>query len=139
MSPKRKTTQKQKSVVVEVAIKEPEPRQPKDLDWRGTSKDDLQAFPLEARKTAGKELRKVQFGENPSDFKSINSWGSGVIEIRLDDEDNTYRVVYVAKFEEAIYVLHSFVKKTQNTSRKDVETIKERYKAVVHERSKKND
>jgi len=114
-------------------------RKPKDIDWRGSSRDDLLAFPVEARAIAGRELRKVQFGEEPTDFKPVNDWGAGVTEIRLDKEKNTYRVVYVARFEEFIYVLHSFVKKTQRTSREDVKIIKDRYREVVNERRKKRD
>ncbi|MFS2222944.1 type II toxin-antitoxin system RelE/ParE family toxin [Pantoea sp. B65] len=111
-----------------------EPLKAKTIDWRGSSLEDLKAFPEETRAIAGKELRKVQFGEDPSDFKPVNDWGPGVIEIRIDGEGNTYRVVYVAKFSECIYILHSFVKKTRSTSRKEVNIIKDRYREVVNER-----
>ncbi|OWF91081.1 hypothetical protein B4916_11765 [Yersinia intermedia] len=67
----------------------------------------------------------------------MNDWGSGIIEIRLDDNSKAYRVVYIAKFEEKIYVLHSFQKKSQRTSQKDVNIIKVRYKEVIHERRTK--
>lgn len=109
----------------------------KDINWRGTSLDDLKAFPEDARQDAGFELHKVQNGQTPTDYKPIKQWGAGVIEIRLTGEDGEYRVVYVAKFEEAVYVLHAFNKKTQQTSPKDVNIIKERYKAVVNERRSK--
>lgn len=114
-------------------------KKPKDIDWRGSSRDDLLTFPAEARATAGRELRKVQFGEEPADFKPVHDWGAGVTEIRLDQEKNAYRVVYIARFEEFIYVLHSFVKKTQRTRREDVKIIKDRYREVVNERRKKRD
>lgn len=52
---------------------------PKKIDWRGSSLKDLQAFPEDSRAIAGHELRKVQFGQEPADWKSINDWGSGVI------------------------------------------------------------
>lgn len=110
---------------------------PKKIDWRGSSLKDLQAFPEDTRAIAGHELRKVQFGQEPADWKSINDWGSGVIEIRLDGVAGAFRVVYIAKFEEAIYVLHSFQKKSQKTSKEDVKVIKTRYQDVVNERSKK--
>ena len=108
----------------------------KDLDWRGTSLDDIKKFPTEVKKDVGFELHKIQNGHNPIHFKAVNRWGSGVIEIKIKGDDGEYRVVYVAKFAEAVYVLHAFQKKTQQTSPKDVSTIVERYKAVVEERSK---
>ncbi|WP_426617157.1 type II toxin-antitoxin system RelE/ParE family toxin [Raoultella sp. R2A007] len=72
----------------------------------------------------------------PTDYKPVSTWGIGVIEIRLTGEDGEYRVVYVAKFDEAIYVLHAFDKKTQQTSPRDVNIFKARYKAVLAERRK---
>ena len=61
-------------------------------------------------------------------------WGPGVNEIRIDSPDGWFRVMYVAKFEEAIYVLHSFQKSTRKTARNDVEIARTRYRAVVSER-----
>ncbi|WP_422399010.1 type II toxin-antitoxin system RelE/ParE family toxin [Yersinia intermedia] len=83
----------------------------KIIDWRGSSLEDLKAFPESACAVAGKQLRNIQHGIEPNDFKPINDWGAGVIEIRLDDNSKAYRVVYIAKFEDKIYVLHSFQKK----------------------------
>ncbi|CNH35186.1 type II toxin-antitoxin system RelE/ParE family toxin [Yersinia intermedia] len=111
----------------------------KIIDWRGSSLEDLKAFPESACAVAGKQLRNIQHGIEPNDFKPINDWGAGVIEIRLDDNSKAYRVVYIAKFEDKIYVLHSFQKKSQRTSQKDVNIIKVRYKEVIHERRTKND
>ncbi|MBN7121842.1 hypothetical protein BSU01_08970 [Erwinia billingiae] len=106
----------------------------KAIDWRGSSYNDLLAFPEDAKRVAGFELGRVQHGEDPRDFKRINDWGAGVIEIRLEDNVNQYRVVSFEKFAEAVYVLHSFLKKTQKTSPSDVAIIKARYRAVVAER-----
>ena len=103
----------------------------KQIEWMGSSLDDLIAFPVDVRREAGFELDKVQNGKEASDWKSINDWGSGVIEIRLRGDDGEYRVVYVAKFEDAVCVLHSFQKKTQKTSSRDVSIITSRYKAAV--------
>lgn len=108
----------------------------KRIEWIGNSKEQLLEFPSEVIKSAGFELGKVQNGDDPTDFKPISDWGSGVIEIRLEEETNAYRVIYVAKFEEAVYVLHSFQKKSQQTSQPDVAIIKARYKGVVAERRK---
>ncbi|MFU0871878.1 type II toxin-antitoxin system RelE/ParE family toxin [Kluyvera sichuanensis] len=106
----------------------------KQIEWMGTSLDDLIAFPVDVRREAGFELDKVQNGKEPSDWKSINDWGSGVIEIRLHGEDGEYRVVYVAKFDDAVCVLHGFQKKTQKTSPRDVFIITSRYKEAVAQR-----
>ena len=109
----------------------------KKILWRGDSKERLLEFPVETKKNAGFELGKVQNGEDPTDYKRIPDWGAGVIEIRLEEDNNEYRVVYVAKFEEAIYVLHSFQKKSQQTSKQDVAIIKARYRDIIAERRRK--
>ncbi|KQN56642.1 hypothetical protein GKQ23_15260 [Erwinia sp. E602] len=109
---------------------------PKTIDWRGSSLDDLKQLPLTLRALAGRELRKVQFGEDPADFKVIADWGAGVVEIRLNDEHHSGRVVYVAKFAERLYVLHSFIKKSQKTRNEDVVIIKTRYREVIAERTR---
>ena len=106
----------------------------KPIDWRGSSRDDLREFPEVARRVAGYELRKLQRGETPDDWRPFPEVGSGVNEIRIDSSDGWFRVMYVAKFEEALYVLHSFQKKTRKTSRNDFEVAKARYRAVIAER-----
>lgn len=102
----------------------------KDIIWLGSSKEDLLAFPREARHDAGYQLGLVQFGLEPNDWKPFNGVGSGTKEIRVRDKDGIYRVLYVAKFEEAIYVLHSFQKKTESTAQADKEIAKARYRAI---------
>lgn len=82
----------------------------------GSAYDDLLAFPRDARKEAGFQLGKVQAGLEPTDWKPFEDVGAGTKEIRIRDASGIYRVMYVTKFEEAIYVLHSFQKKTQLTS-----------------------
>jgi len=112
--------------------------QPKPLFWCGSAKTDLIAFPSLPRARAGKELRKVQFGLMPADFKWVSKWGAGVIEIRIQEEESIFRVVCVVYFPEGIYILHSFQKKTQKTRRHDVEIIQARYRDVTrHRRSEK--
>jgi len=76
----------------------------------GSSLDDLRHFPAGARREAGFELSNVQAGLQPSDWKPMNTIGAGAVEIRIKDKDGIYRVIYVARFEEAIYVLHAFQK-----------------------------
>jgi phage-related protein len=77
----------------------------------GTAREDLAAFPESARRRAGYELFTVQVGREPADFKPVPSVGPGAYEIRVRDEAGTFRVIYAAKFEHAVYVLHAFQKK----------------------------
>jgi len=105
----------------------------KGILWVGSSLDDLRRFPKEAQRKAGYQLRLVQQGKEPDDFKPMASVGPGVYEIRVQLGD-AYRVFYVAKFEEAVYVLHAFQKKTQKTARHDIEIGRQRYGAVESRR-----
>ena len=110
--------------------------QPKQLLWLGDSLVELKAFSDEARRSAGHQLGLIQWGLDPLDWKSMENFGAGVKEIRIRVE-STYRVLYVAKFIEAVYVLHAFVKKTPKTSKKDIDLSIARYKALTKERSSK--
>jgi phage-related protein len=93
----------------------------------GDSLKSLRDFPEDARHDAGYQLDKVQRGEQPDDFKPRPAIGKGVEEIRVTDDSGAYRVIYVARRAEAVYVLHAFQKKTQATSRRDIETAKRRF------------
>jgi phage-related protein len=106
----------------------------KKLEFLGSSLKDLKGFPDAARQDAGYQLGKVQKGEEPDDWKHFPAIGSGVNEIRIEEDKNIFRVMYVAKFEDIVYVLHAFQKKTQKTSKKDIETAKERYKVIAGRR-----
>ena len=70
----------------------------------------------------------LQVGRDPSDWKPLASVGPGACEIRARDEAGAFRVVYVAKFADAVYVLHAFQKKTQRTSRPDLDLAARRYR-----------
>lgn len=109
----------------------------KQIRWVGSAYDDLSAFPRDARKEAGFELGKVQAGLEPADWKPFEAVGAGTREIRLRDPSGIYRVMYVAQFEEGIYVLHCFRKKTQMTSKRDKAIAATRYRAVVSARREK--
>ena len=110
--------------------------QPKPLIWLGNSLDAVKSFSAEARKEAGHELSQVQAGREPSDWKSMETVGAGVKEIRIRVE-TAYRVLYVAKFDEAVYVLHGFEKKTQKTPKAEIDLANERYRKLMNERKKK--
>jgi phage-related protein len=76
-------------------------------------------------------LDKVQGGEDADDWKPMPAVGNGVHEIRVRDESGAYRLMYVAKFPEAVYVLHAFQKKTRKTALADLELAKDRYREVL--------
>jgi phage-related protein len=95
----------------------------------------LSSFPKNARQNAGRQLLKVQKGNLPDDFKPMPDVGKGVEEIRVWAESGTFRVMYVAKFADAVYVLHAFQKKTQATSNRDKEIAKLRFKQLIRGRS----
>lgn len=101
----------------------------KPLRFVGSSLDDLRRFPAEARREAGFELYAIQRGLEPSDWKPMKAIGSGVREIRIRVLGE-WRILYVAKFADAVYVLHAFQKKTQKTPRKDIEMARQRFKQV---------
>jgi phage-related protein len=97
----------------------------KPLRWLGSSLEDVRAFAEDARQQAGYELFQIQNGLAPSDWKPMASVGAGVVEIRID-VGTACRVFYVAKFPEAIYVLHGFEKRTPQTPRADIDLAKKR-------------
>jgi len=109
----------------------------KQIRWVGSAYHDLLAFPKDARKNAGFQLGKVQVGLEPADWSPFDDVGAGTREIRIREASGIYRVMFVAKFEEAIYVLHCFQKKTQVTSKQDKAVAVARYRAVVNARKEK--
>jgi len=97
-----------------------------------SSQKDLRAMPAEVRNALGIELMTVQYGGEPNDFKPMPTVGAGVYEIRYRDVQNgAFRVVYVAKFSDAIYVLHAFQKKTQKTPKADIDLAASRYRKLI--------
>jgi phage-related protein len=109
----------------------------RQIRWVGSAYDDLLAFPKDARKEAGFQLGKVQRGLEPADWKPFDEVGAGTREIRIREASGIYRVMYVAKFEEAIYVLHCFQKRTPVTSKHDKAVAAARFRAVVNVRKEK--
>lgn len=105
----------------------------KRVEWLGDSRERIREFPDDARGHVGFELWEVQRGKAPSDWKPMPSIGLGVNEIRIRTE-NAYRLIYVARFPEAVYVLHAFEKKSRKTSRSDVALARSRFKTLVRER-----
>ena len=105
----------------------------KPIEWLGDSRDRLRRFPQAARREIGYQLSLIQAGRSAVDWKPIPLVGAGVIEIRVRAEGE-YRVFYVAKFEDAVYVLHVFAKRTRKASSLDVELGKKRYRELLERR-----
>ncbi len=106
----------------------------KRISFLGNSLECLREFPQDARQDAGYALDQVQRGRQPSDFKPMASVGKGVEELRVWDDAGTYRVIYLARLKEAVYVLHAFQKKTRATSKQDIEITKSRYTELMRGR-----
>ncbi len=107
----------------------------KKLVFMGTAYTDLTKFPAAAIRATGQALNKVQHGGNPDDFKAMPIIGSGAHEIRLH-MGGQWRTIYVAKFENAVYVLHCFQKKTQKTAKRDIVLAQRRYTEMLDEVTK---
>ena len=80
----------------------------KKIKFMGRSLESIKNFPADARQESGHQLDKVQRGYDPSDWKPMQSIGANVREIRIRISEGINRVIYVAKFEKAVYVLHAF-------------------------------
>ena len=101
------------------------------LQFLGDSRNRLREFGVNAKQDAGFQLDKVQRGERPDDYKPMPSIGKGVEEIRIWDESGTYRIIYTARLADVIYVLHAFQKKTQATSKRDIDLAKVRFDELM--------
>ena len=102
----------------------------KPIIWIGSALDDLRAFPEDARRVAVFELRRVQQGLQPTDWKPMAALGAGVEEIRVHTGQE-HRVFYVARFEEGLYVLHAFEKRSRKTPDREIEVARTRLSDVL--------
>jgi phage-related protein len=98
------------------------------IQWLGSSRTDVRAFPEDARIGAGWQLELVQRGLDPDDWKPMPTIGSGVREIRIREASGAFRILYLATLEDRVLVLHAFQKKTQATPKKDIELAIQRLK-----------
>ena len=108
----------------------------KPLAWLGSSLDDVRAFPAEARRAAGYQLGRVQQGLMPDDWKPMTTVGAGVYEIRIHT-GLEHRVFYVAKYEDAVYVIHAFEKRTPQTRETDIALARKRLADFLRVRGQK--
>ncbi|MEM1118068.1 MAG: type II toxin-antitoxin system RelE/ParE family toxin [Bacteroidota bacterium] len=106
----------------------------KPVEWARPALHAARALPSGARRELGFQLDRVQRGLNPNDFKPIKAVGAGVYEIRVRDEGRAFRSFYVARFDQAVYVLHVFEKKTRKTLQADLDLGRSRYRALLRQR-----
>jgi phage-related protein len=102
----------------------------KPLIWLGSSRQDVRAFPVDARRVAGFQLWRIQLGLPPNDWKPMTSVGPGVQEIRVRT-GREHRVFCIARLAEAVYVLHAFEKRSRKTPRQDLEIARNRFRLLV--------
>ena len=105
----------------------------KPIEFCGSAREDLRDFPQAARREAGFQLDRVQRGLEPENWKPMSTIGAGVREIRIADAGGAFRVMYVAKFAAALYILHCFQKKSKRTRESDIELAARRYRELVRE------
>lgn len=102
----------------------------KSVIWMGSSKEDLRAFPDEARREVGYQLEHVQEGAEPDNWKPMPAVGPGVREIRVQESSGAFRCIYLATRPEGLHVLHCFQKKTQKTSQQDLDLARRRFRSI---------
>jgi phage-related protein len=107
----------------------------KPVEWRGDSSDVIRSLSEDLRDDLGYMLHQVQTDRTPSDFRPMPTVGAGVYELRASDSDGIARLMYIAKFAEAVYVLHVFQKKTQKTPQKDIDKAAKRLRDLMRERN----
>jgi phage-related protein len=105
---------------------------PKDavVAWEGDSKEAISSFPDAAKYNLGFELRLLQQGQQPTDYRPMSSIGPGVFELREQDERAWYRVIYLSRVRDVIHVLHCFEKRSRETPMKEINTARQRLKMV---------
>ena len=106
---------------------------PKKVQWVGSSKEDLSAFPRDAKQDAGHQLHRVELGLDPDDWKPVKEVGKGVREICVSADSGEYRAMYTTSVGDAVYVLHVFQKKTRRTSKPDIGLAKHRLKELLEQ------
>ena len=106
----------------------------KPVRFLGDSLKRIREFPADVKQDTGYQLDKLQRGQQPDDFKPMPAVGKGVDEIRIWDDSGTYRVIYIARLVDAVYVFHAFQKKTQRTPQHEIDVAKARFNEFMRER-----
>ncbi len=106
--------------------------EPKELEWIGSSRKDMQALPRSVQRTFGYALYAAQLGEKPPEAKPLKGFGgAGVLELIEDYRGDTYRAIYTVRFPAKVYVLHVFQKKAKHgitTPKQELDLIRDRLK-----------
>lgn len=100
------------------------------IAWEGDSKEVISSFPEAAKYNLGFDLRLLQQGQPPTDYRPMSSVGSGVFELRDQDARSWYRVIYLSRVRDVIHVLHCFEKRSRETPMKEIDTARQRLKSV---------
>jgi|SRR5712675_1327435 len=105
---------------------------PKDavIAWEGDSKEVISSFPDDVKYNLGFDLRLLQQGQQPTDYRPMSSIGPGVFELRDQDERAWYRIIYLSRIRGVIHVLHCFEKRSREAPMKEVNTARQRLKVV---------
>jgi phage-related protein len=106
----------------------------KELEWRGGSQEAFQAFPKKVHEFLGPALRQVQNGRWPACAKPLKDVGAGVCELRQRHRRVAYRVLYVSRFEQRVYVLHCFMKDAaegRRTRDREIQLVRRRYAELL--------
>jgi len=103
------------------------------VTFLGDSLSVISEFPSNVKRNLGHAIRCVQAGVDPPDSKPMPTVGPGVYELRDADESGWYRVIYLKRIDDVVYILHCFVKKSRKTPRKDLKTAQARLKALRKE------
>ena len=90
----------------------------------------ISSFPDAAKQNLGFQLRLLQQGQQPTDYRAMSSVGPGAFELRDQDERAWYRVIYLSRVRDVIHVLHCFEKRSRETPRKEINMARQRLKAV---------
>lgn len=102
-----------------------------EVSWEGDSRAVLRSWPKDIRTDFGIALDALQQGALPAlAIRPMQSIAAGVFELKDADESKWYRLVYLARIEDTIYVLHCFTKNTAKTERRDIENARQRWKQV---------
>lgn len=103
----------------------------KPIAFLGNTLLTIREFPEEAKREMGYQMDRVQRGFDPNDWKPMKTIGTGVREIRVREKSGVFRVIYLASYNEKVYVLHAFQKKTEKTTQKELTLAKARYRELM--------
>lgn len=105
----------------------------KAVQWVGSSNADLKRFPDPVRRRVGFAIHQAQAGLRHRDAKPLKGFGSGVLEVVVRHDGDTFRTIYTVRLEAAVYILHAFQKKSARgvrTPKKELDLIARRLTAA---------